>query len=375
MISAVGHCHHGSVTTSSETGVPTTDAVTRALSRLVADGALTEVQAAAVAEAVEQEQADEPTRASAATPPVSSGGRLPEVLGYLGGTFVVAACVLVLGWTWEDFSFAARLGITVAGTAVTYGAGLLLATRAGGGRSALRQPAHDVRRRLVGLLLSAGALLAAGVVALIGDEQSVELLVPVSVTALVLSAVAVWLAPGLVPTLVAFGSSLCVVGGLVDWFDDVARLVWVLVYLLAGLAWVVVGPKLTGTRIASLALGLGTLVTVAWWAAAHTVPERTDPVRPDLQLTQPEWGEELVSTVGFVVLVALAVIGVLLYLRQRPWPWLVAGAAAAAVLVFQVAGDAFGPALASFVVGGLLVAASAVLLIRRSREGSPTASG
>jgi integral membrane sensor domain MASE1 len=78
--------------------------------------------------------------------------------------------------------------------------------------------------------------------------------------------------------------------------------------------------------------------------------------------------------VGFVVLVGLAVIGVLLYLRRGPWPWLVAGAAAAAVLVFQVAGDAFGPALASFVVGGLLVAASAVLLIRRSREGTPTAS-
>ena len=80
-----------------------------------------------------------------------------------------------------------------------------------------------------------------------------------------------------------------------------------------------------------------------------------------------EWGERLIAPLGLAVLATIAVVGVTLYLRGHSWPWLAAATGAAAGLVFELAGDAFGPAIASLVTGVVLLAASGLLLIRRNR--------
>lgn len=339
----------------------------RALDRLVSQGELTDAQAAAVRFEVAQERQVAPTAGADVHSSVrEGGGRLPEALGYLGGTFVVAAALLVLGWTWEEFSFATQVSVLLVATAATFVAGLLLVAKVGGGRGAVAKGEQAPRRRLAGVFLAAAAYLGAATVALVGDHESVEILVPVALTALVLSCLAVWLAPGILPTIGAFAGSLMLVAGIGDQVDDIARIILVGIYLLVGLIWVVAGPPLTRTHTTALALGLATLVGAGWWAAAHTVYE---PVAGDLgPISEPSWGEHAVSGVGFAVLGVLVVLGVVLYLMGRSWPWLASGAAAAAILVFQLAGDALGPALAALIVGVVLLSASALLLIGRGRD-------
>ena len=71
------------------------------------------------------------------------------------------------------------------------------------------------------------------------------------------------------------------------------------------------------------------------------------------------------APLGFGVLAVLTIVGVTLYLRGQAWPWLAAATVSAAVLVFQMAGDAFGPAVAALVLGALLLIASGLLMVRR----------
>jgi hypothetical protein len=351
-----------------------TDPLDSALEQLVQRGDLTDAQARAVRHevAVQGTSGAAASRQAFHSPARAGASRLPEALGYLGGTFVVAAALLVLGWTWEEFSFGTQLLVLLVATVATLAVGLLVVAKVGTGRASIAEPMQAPRRRLAGVFLVAGAFLAAGAVALVGDHESVDILIPVSVTALLLSCLAVWLAPGILPTLGAFAASLMLVVGVSDQLEDLARLVLVGLYLLVGVIWVLAGPPLTRTRTSSLALGLATLVGTGWWAAAHTVYE---PVAGDLgPVTEPSWGESAVSPIGFAVLGILVILGIALYLMGRAWPWLASGAAAAAVLIFQLAGDALGPALASLVVGVVLLAASALLLIGRNRE-RPTDSG
>ncbi len=349
-------------------GARVSDPLDRALDQLVLRGELSDAQALAVRQELAAQGAATVDVATQAvhSPARPGANRLPEALGYLGGTFVVAAALLVLGWTWEDFSFGAQLLVLLGAAVATFVVGVVVVTKVGQGRRSIAEPKQAPRRRLAGVFLVAASFLAAGAVALVGDHESVDIVIPVALTALLLSCLAVWLAPGILPTLGAFAGSLMLVAGVSDQIDGLARMVLVGLYLLVGVIWVLVGPPLTRTRTASLALGLATLVGTGWWAAAHTVYE---PVAADLGPTsEPSWGENAVSPTGFAVLGILAVLGVALYLMGRSWPWLAAGAAAAAVLIFQLAGDALGPALASLVVGVVLLAASALLLIGRNRE-------
>lgn len=359
-----------------EPPVPPPDAaLARALDGLVADGVLTADQAQQVAQA-RQDEVSLAALAHPGAPPPSAPGtvqelsrsrpgaasRLPEVLGYLGGTFVVAAVLLVVGWSWESFSQAAKLTIAVLAALVVYGAGLAIALGAAGGRRTLLAPAQDVRRRLVGVLLVVGAFIAAGAVEIALDDSADAQLLPVALTAAVLTALAVHLAPGAAPTLGLFAATVMLAATPEELRGDVPDLAWILIFLGLGVLWVAAGPVLTRTPVAALVVGLGDLVVVGWVASEHTVYEADAYIG-----SQQQWGDRVVAPLGYAVLAMLTILGVALYLRGRDWPWLAAATVSAAVLVFQMAGDAFGPAVASLVVGSLLLAASGLLIVRRGR--------
>lgn len=87
--------------------------------------------------------------------------RLSELAGYLGGALVVAAAALFVADQWATLTVAARVGILAGAAVLLLAAGTALAL-VRGGRTAL--PADPVRRRLAGLLLTAGAATAAGAV-------------------------------------------------------------------------------------------------------------------------------------------------------------------------------------------------------------------
>ena len=215
-------------------------------------------------------------RPDASTPdraPARKGqpSRLPEVLGYLGGTFVVAAALLVVGWSWESFSHATRVLLTALSALVVFGAGLAIGLAASGGRATLGRPDQDVRRRLVGVLLVLGSFLAAGAVALLGENRSGDIrILPVALTALVLTAVAVWLAPGAAPTLGLFAATAMAAASPLNLSSEPAALTWTLIFLTLGLLWVAVGPLVTRTPSAALAVGLGTLVVTGWVASEQS---------------------------------------------------------------------------------------------------------
>ena len=361
-------------------GPPPDAALARALDGLVADGVLTAEQAEQVAQARQDEVALAALAHPGAPPPTSglqvvpelertrpgAASRLPEVLGYLGGTFVVAAALIVVGWSWDSFSQAAKLTVSGLAALVVYGAGLAIALAAAGGRATLTAPSQDVRRRLVGVLLVVGAFIAAGAVDIALEDMRDDQLLPVALTALALTALAVHLAPGTAPTLGLFTATVMLAATPAELRSDVPDLAWILIFLGLGALWVAVGPALTRTPIAALVVGLGDLVVAGWVASEHTVYEADAFVGSEQQ-----WGDRVVAPLGYAVLAMLTILGVALYLRGRAWPWLAAATVSAAVLVFQMAGDAFGPAVASLVVGTLLLAASGLLIVRRGRADAP----
>ena len=175
----------------SESPAPPDEALTRALTALVTQGVLTSDQADQVsttrAEQAAQLSREQPSAREAGEPASTArdmrpgaGSRLPEVLGYLGGTFVVAAAVLVVGLSWDSFDRETKLLVTALSAVVVYGAGLAIALGAAGGRATLRRPEQDIRRRLVGVLLVVGSFLAAGVVALFFEDSIELVLLPIA---------------------------------------------------------------------------------------------------------------------------------------------------------------------------------------------------
>ena len=248
-----------------------------------------------------------------------AASRLPEVLGYLGGTFVVAAALIVVGWSWDSFSHAAKLTVSGLAALVVYGAGLTIALAAAGGRATLTAPSQDVRRRLVGVLLVVGAFIAAGAVDIALEDMRDDQLLPVALTALALTALAVHLAPGTAPTLGLFTATVMLAATPAELRSDVPDLAWILIFLGLGALWVAVGPALTRTPIAALVVGLGDLVVAGWVASEHTVYEADAFVGSEQQ-----WGDRVVAPLGYAVLAMLTILGVALYLRGRAWPWLAA---------------------------------------------------
>jgi hypothetical protein len=120
-----------------------------ALRRLVAEGVITEAQAAAVHDAQAQ------------TRTIQGGRWWAEVAGYVGGVLVLGAGALLLATSWDLLSEFTRGVLLSAGTLVLASAGVALA----GGPSKVRALGRGdapARRRIVGVLFALAAGVAAG---------------------------------------------------------------------------------------------------------------------------------------------------------------------------------------------------------------------
>ncbi len=340
------------------------------LAHLVQEGVIDEALAHRI-EAERDQDAAELALAAAAAVPTPSRARLPEVFGYLGAAFVVAAGLLVVARFWRDMGLALQVTVAATGAIALVAAALVIAYTTRGGWVALRTTADAPRRRLVGVLLVPAAPLAALSLGLVLDDAGVQAgLLPAAIVALAVCAVAVGVAPGVVPTLGLFAAGGFTIAGFGDLFDSVSTLAWLMAVVAAGVVWTVLAPRLTGVRTLALCLGLFTAVYAGFMAAQYEVQEGTsmDEFGNTFVYGPLEWGAHAVAPFGYLVLVGVAAAGVWMYLRTAFWPWIAAAGLAAAALVGTLAAEQFGAIAAFFVAGVILLAVSAVLLIRRGKH-------
>lgn len=338
-----------------------------ALAHLVQEGVIDE----ALAQRIEIERdrdAAELAEALALPAARSSRARLPEVFGYLGAAFVIAAGLLVVARFWRDMGLALQVGVAAAGSVALIAAALVIASTTRGGWTALRTTADAPRRRLVGVLLVLAAPLAGLSLGLVLDDANVQaVLLPSALVALAVCAVAVAVAPGVIPTLALFAAGGFTIAGFGELFDSVSMLAWLIAVVAAGIVWTVVAPRLTGTRTLALCLGLFTLVYAGFMAAQYERGPEFDEFGNEI-VRPLEWGANAVAPFGYAVLLGLVVAGVVMYLRGAFWPWIAAAGLAAAAFVGTLAAEQFGAIVAFFAVGIVLLGASAVLLVRRGRR-------
>ncbi len=334
-----------------------------ALDRLVARGALTSDQAAAVLAEVAGTLPGPSGPPRPATPeprrrrPVSQ--LLVEVGLYVGSALVVAALFVLVAQSWEGLTRSTQVATLAATTLVGLGLGLAAARGAA---------AATARRRLAGVLLAAASAAAGGTVSLVvGDIPMVGV---VSLTAcLAVLVLAQVVAASAVTEVGLFVVSFALVQALGDqlrpspvtsldpWGNEIyepSRMeqLMPLGTVALGLGWALGVSRLLQHR--ELAVALGALATVG--------------------AALPLAGDEQTRAVGLVVLAGAAAIGFWRFLVEPLWPWLALAIASVTGFVFWLVGGAHRPALAILAAGLVLLATSAGSLqwsrhrARRSRH-------
>lgn len=361
------------------------------LDDLVAREVLSDDQARAVLDAMsaaaptpgvtvtpEPEPAPTPTVAPEPAPAVRSllVARLIEAGAYLGAALVAASGVAFVLQSWNDLTDLTRLAVLLVLGGLAAGAGVVVIVLSGG-RDGLRDQTRAARRRLAGTLLTLGGVLVGvglGQLAPVpldtGPRQvSWQLIIGGVVTCLVVLVAQRW-APSAVTELALFGSSLLVLVQLAgyasptdypyrEWTGDTAppRLWWEFVVpavLVAfGLLW------------ASLVARWLTLPLLATFVGAGTA-----------FVGGLSMFDEAQRGVSLAVLLALALIGIGMFVLSRAWPWLALTVAATTATVFlAVLGT--GGAVTAFLLSGLVLLGGAGLaawLGRRSRGHLPPAA-
>ena len=260
-----------------------------------------------------------------------------EIGMYTGAALVLVSIggVVVRGWSaWEPALRWAFAGLT---TVALIAAGLFV-------RLPWSRMLTDERRRAVSALLTTGVAVAtAGVaVALGADRGSISsggasAALPVGVVLAMLLVNLVARTPvsesGLLAAL-AWSAWVVVPPGPGTW----AFLVGV------GVAWGVLGMRVARGRRTAMAVGVGLalVASVGMAGGPWAWPTRA-------------------------ALAAVAVLGLVAFLRGRANHWLALGAAAATALAASVAGDVVGPALA-LLVGGLATMAVSWIALRSARR-------
>lgn len=342
----------------------------RALDALVHDGVLDRAQAdrvsaevaeqaAAVADAVGPEPSSATGTPGAAAPRPTAAAwraRLLEAAVYLGTAMVLAAIAIVIGQEWARMPAVLRTALVCGLTATGLVAGLAVGWPVRPAPGGPLDPAHAVRRRSAGVLLTATAALAAGsTVALLGESRVTS---PLAFgAALAVMVLAQVVAPSVLTELALFAAAAGVTGAFAGtvlaapapdaspeaWERQNLVLTWSLLGFGATWAWVLARRLRHPLLAVTLGLALCVETALSW-----TVPEDATPT--------------------VLVLALLAVATLVTYLRDPAWPWVVATVASATSVVVLVTGEAAGPALA-FLAAGLVLLGSAgtVAVVRRRR--------
>ncbi len=278
--------------------------------------------------------------AAAPRPPLRR--RVSEIAGYVGGAFVVGAAVLFLGNEWETLGRAGQVGV-LAVIAALLAAATVLLVAAAGGRSAVREPAQQVRRRLASVLCTGAAVaagLAAGVLAEepgTFDDGSRRVLVGAAV-ALVVALAGYRTAPSVVGQLgVAAAAFLMIPSGL-DTAGEVTVLGMGGLVLLLGLLWLVLAERGVWREDESARV-IGTALAVV----GAQIPV----------FDHPAW-------VGYLATAVVAAAAFAGYVVRPAWPYLAGGVAAATLAVPEALSDWTGGSLGS---AGVLLATGVTLLV------------
>jgi hypothetical protein len=328
-----------------------TPAVTAVLNDLVADGTLTAVQAARVAEglsaAAEAPATPVAPPAPGGTPQARRGGRLAEIAGYAGGALLLGAVALFLTSGWRDLSDASRVVILTGTSVLLIVAGTVIAL-GGGSLRALGRDHDSARRRLVSVLWTFAAAAAAGAAGLAADGHE---LLAASAVGLAVVGAGYAVVPAAVGQLGAWAACIGLVSGLVAEIGDEPNTTPYAVLLVAlGAAWVALAvTRVLREEEPGLALGAG----LALFAA---------------QL--PVFAGEA-NGLGYALTAAVAAAGFAGYLSTRSWSVLAAGVLATTLVVPEALHDwtdGSVSAAGSLLVAGLTLLGASAIGLRLRRE-------
>lgn len=282
--------------------------------------------------------------------PVASSlkGRLVEIAAYVGGALVFAAGFLFLLDQWDDLTEGARVVAVAFIAALLAGAGLVIALypfdRADGGFAELEDEANDVRRRLVGALLTGSALATCFAAGLLTDNLTEGFGEEPGMVASFVLVVGAAVAYAVVPT--ALGQ-LAMAGGAFS-------AAYVAVELIAT-------TSDTGPWIGLLQVALA----AGWLAMAETGVFRERLVARILGATwllvgaQLPLGSNDVAWLAYLLTALVAAAAVGLYLSKLSWPYIALAVVAVTLVVPEAIIDwsngSLGPA------GGVLVAGLTLL--------------
>lgn len=365
--------------TSSLRPVPPDPALESALAGLVTDGTLSAEQAhavrarragllvgtgrAAVIRPVPDEAGDDTLPAR--------HNPLPEILGYVGAALVGSALLNLVLQSWETWSGATRLAVTATVTVSLYAAGL--ATMAAGGWRHGLAAGRPGPRRVVALLMAVGAV-AAGLTAVVAAELAgyggaAWLPLAGGCVALAAAALGAWAVRAVLSTLAAAAGAAWVMVGLMTLWPAQELSWWLpLVGVAGGTVWLLLGPRLLALPVLSEALGWAFLLQVtvpfAMWGGAG------DDALTDAGSTGVFDAMTTQAWVARGLLVLLAVVGMLVFLRGGRWPWAAGGVAAGVFAALAIGGQTLSWIMTLLVAGVVLLLLSAVLVVvRRRRDG------
>ncbi|MDN5794601.1 MAG: hypothetical protein L0H79_02475 [Intrasporangium sp.] len=267
---------------------------------------------------------------------------LVEVLAYVGAVLVVTAVMLFMGVRWYVMDFAAQLAVLAVTTGLLAAAGLAAIPRSVR-KDGVRQPSHDIRRRLASVLLTGAAVAVALIVALVIDHVQLS------------TSSGAWALPYLTLALVCvvgYVLSPSLAGQLGVWFGTVFALQLALEWWLPADGAVGYGLTLLGIGViwaGGVEAGWWREVTVGRLLGCGTAFVGTQTIA----LSGPS------SALGYALCFLLAVAGFGLYLSRQAWAYLALGVAALTVSVTQAAVDWFADSIGA---AGMLLVAGATLL-------------
>jgi hypothetical protein len=330
-----------------------------ALRHLVADARLTDAEA----DTVRAEFAAVTTAPE--RPPWAAV--LPEVGGYMGAAFIIAAVLVLAIPRWDDFSRLGQVAILGIPALVFICTAVAVALSTPGGWSVHARPGGGPRRRLVAVLLVIGSAAAVGAVAVIAAPGRGDLAASTAAAILAVAGYAFCRTPLL--HVAALGSLAVTSRVWLDWLIPT-----------------VFGDPRPGERVVisgpEMAIGLSFTVIAAVWALLAIkgiLDERHLGlvsagvlffIGAEILATDTATDRAWMNGAGYILLGVLAVAGLVGYVRTRYVGVLAVGVIALATVVPQAVIDytngALGAAGALLLIGLSIVGASLVGVRLRS---------